>query len=77
MTEMSRDLVEILRRMRVSIACMKRDKANEIGERSKMLYTGKKSGRNGVSMILDESLIIMVIDVIRICERIIAVKLIL
>lgn len=51
--------------------------AKEIGNGYEMLYTGKRSERNGVGVMLNESMETMVVDVIRKINRITAVKLVL
>lgn len=77
-----RKLTETFKRRRVSIASVKetiwkRNKAKEIGNGYKTFYTGKTSGRNGVGVLLDESVKTIFIDVIRKSDGIIAVKLFL
>nr|GFD04844.1 hypothetical protein [Tanacetum cinerariifolium] len=70
LTGRSRELAEVLKRRRVNICCVqetkwKGEKAKEIGEGYKIIYSGRTSTRNGVGVILDEDMKINVVEVDR------------
>ncbi|XP_059047897.1 craniofacial development protein 2-like [Achroia grisella] len=79
MTGRGRELAEVLKRRRIKVACIqetkwKGAKAKEIGEGYKFYYVGSARKRNGVGIVLDNELKKCVIDIKRISDRIIAVK---
>ena len=80
MTGKSREVANMLKRRRVSIACVqetkwKGSKAKEIGEGYKMYYFGTSNNRNGVAVILEREWHDKILKVDRISDRIINVKL--
>ena len=80
MTGKSREVANMLKRRRVSIACVqetkwKGSKAKEIGEGYKMYYFGTSNNRNGVAVILERVWHDKILKVDRISDRIIDVKL--
>ena len=80
MTGKSREIGNMLKRRRVSIACVqetkwKGAKAKEIGEGYNMYYFGTSNNRNGVAVILEREWHDKILKVDRISERIINVKL--
>jgi hypothetical protein len=82
MTGRSREVAEVLKRRKVDIACVqetkwKGSKAKTIGDGYKMIYHGEDSRRNGVGVILESGMAGNVVDVKRINDRLIGVKLII
>ena len=80
MTGKSREVANMLKRRRVSIACVqetkwKGAKAKEIGEGYKMYYFGTSNNRNGVAVILEREWHDKILKVDRISDRINNVKL--
>ncbi|XP_028042510.1 craniofacial development protein 2-like, partial [Bombyx mandarina] len=81
MTGKGRELVDVLKRRRINIACLqetrwKGAKAREIGEGYKLYYSGSEGRRNGVGVVLDKDLKDCVAHVIRTSDRIITVKIV-
>nr|XP_049699855.1 craniofacial development protein 2-like [Helicoverpa armigera] len=79
MTGRARELADVLKRRRINVACLqetkwKGTKAREIGEGYKFYYCGSDGKRNGVGIVLDKNLKESVIDVNRVNDRIIVVK---
>ncbi|XP_047028785.1 craniofacial development protein 2-like [Helicoverpa zea] len=79
MTGRARELADVLKRRRINVACLqetkwKGTKAREIGEGYKFYYCGSDGKRNGVGIVLDKNLKESVIDVKRVNDRIIVVK---
>lgn len=80
MTGRSAELSSILERRRINICCVqetrwKGAKSRQIGKGFKLIYNGKENTRNGVGIILDQYLSQNVVDINRINDRIISVKL--
>ena len=80
MTGKSREVANMMKRRRVSIACMqetkwKGAKDKEIGEGYKIYYFGTSNNRNGVAAILEREWHDKISKVDRISDRIINVKL--
>ena len=80
MTGKSREVANMLKRRRDSIACVqetkwKGAKAKEIGEGYKMYYFGTSNNRNGVAVILGREWHDKILKVDRISDKIINVKL--
>lgn len=80
MTEKSIELVKILKKRKVSIACVEETKwtgakAKDIDE-YKLWYTGVAKSRNGVSIIGDSDLRDQVVEVRKVNDRIMAIKLV-
>jgi len=74
-----RALSEVLRRRNVNVCCVKElkwkeEKVKEIGEGHKILYSGKSNSMNGVGIILDKDMKGKVVEVFRISDRVIIVK---
>ena len=74
LTSKSRELVDIMKRRKINIACLqetkwKGDKAKEIGEGYKLYFIGKERNRNGVGIIVDNVLKDKVVQVRRISDR--------
>nr|XP_049692389.1 uncharacterized protein LOC126053698 [Helicoverpa armigera] len=81
MTGRGRELADVLKRRRINVACLQETKwkgarAREIGEEYKFFYCGSDGKRNGVGIVLDNRLKECVVDVKRMNDRLIAVKLI-
>ena len=81
MTGKSRELVEVMMRRRVAVACVqevrwKGEQAREVGEGYKIFYVGEQSGRNGVGVIVSSSLVDNVVEVKRCSSRLMKVKLV-
>ena len=80
MTDNGREIANMLKRRRVSIACVqepkwKGAKAKQIVERYKMYYFGTSNNRNGVVLMLEKEWQYTILKVGRISDRIINVKL--
>ena len=78
MTGRSRELVDILKTRRIDIACVQETrwtggKARDIGEGYKLYYYGS-GNRNGVGVIVCERLRSFVVEVSRISDRLLSVK---
>uniref|UniRef100_A0A914X4N9 Reverse transcriptase domain-containing protein n=1 Tax=Plectus sambesii TaxID=2011161 RepID=A0A914X4N9_9BILA len=79
MTGRSRELAETLKTRRIDIACIqetkwKGAKAREIGEGYKLYYNGDNSTRNGVGIVISEKYRDNVVDVHRISDRLMTIK---
>ena len=77
-----RKLVEVYKRRNMGILCMQETKwtgksARELGEGFKILYSGEKSSRNGVVVILSPEFREKVVEVSRPSERLIKLKLVI
>ncbi|XP_045452741.1 craniofacial development protein 2-like [Melitaea cinxia] len=82
MTGRGRELADVLERRRINIACLQETKwkgqtAREIGAGCKFYYCGCDGKRNGVGIVLDRELKNKVMDVKRVNDRVIAVKLLI
>lgn len=82
MTGRGRELVDVLERRRINIACLQETKwkgqrAREIGAGYKFYYCGCDGKRNGVGIVLDKELKNKVMDVKRVNDRVIVVKLLM
>ena len=82
MTGRARELADVLKRRRINVACLqetrwKGTKAREIGEGYKFFYCGSDGKKNGVGIVLDNNLKESVMDVKRINDRLIVVKVML
>ncbi|KAL4197283.1 hypothetical protein AMTRI_Chr04g250330 [Amborella trichopoda] len=80
LTGKSMELVDTMRRRRVNIACLqetkwKGEKAKEI-DGYKLWYIGKDNNRNGVRIIVDKDLKDKVVNVKRIGDRLLLIKLV-
>lgn len=80
MTGRSAELSAILERRRINICCVqetkwKGAKSRQLGKGYKLYYMGKEASRNGVGVILDQHFSEKVIDINRISDRIISLKL--
>ena len=77
------ELVDTMERRKIHIACIqetkwKGERCKEVGNTGhKLWYTGKDSNKNGVGIIIDKTLKDAVVDVKRVGDRIILVKLIM
>ncbi|XP_046963282.1 uncharacterized protein LOC124532423 [Vanessa cardui] len=81
MSRRGRELADVLKRQRINAACLQETKwkgarAREIGEGYKLFYCGSDGKRNGVGIVLDSRLKECVVDVKRVSDRLIAIKLI-
>ncbi|XP_046970418.1 craniofacial development protein 2-like [Vanessa cardui] len=81
MSGRGRELADVLKRQRINAACLQETKwkgarAREIGEGYKLFYCGSDGKRNGVGIVLDSRLKECVVDVKRVNDRLIAIKLI-
>ncbi|XP_047263693.1 craniofacial development protein 2-like [Capsicum annuum] len=74
------EVVKILRKRRVSIACVHETKWKGTKERDsdgyKLWYTGSMRHRNGVGILVDKDLREQVVEVKRVSERLISIKLV-
>lgn len=82
MTGRARELSDILERRRINVACLQETKwkgmkAREIGAGYKFYYCGSDGKKNGVGIVLDSEMKKCVLDVKRINDRLIVVKLLL
>ncbi|XP_059045646.1 uncharacterized protein LOC131841340 [Achroia grisella] len=82
MTGRGRELADVLKRRRINVACLqetkwKESKAREIGEGYKFYYCGSDGKRNGVGIVLDSNLKQSVMNVKRVSDRVIAIKIML
>ena len=79
MTGRSRELADTLKNRKVDIACVqetkwKGAKSKDIGEGFKLTYFGEQSSRNGVGVVVSEKLRDNIVEVCRITDRIMSVK---
>ena len=77
-----RKLVEVYKRRNMGILCVQETKwtgtrARELGEGFKILYSGEKSSRNGVGVILSPEFREKVVEVSRPSDRLIKLKLVI
>ncbi|XP_046972373.1 craniofacial development protein 2-like [Vanessa cardui] len=77
MSGRGRELADVFKRRRINAACLQETKwkgarVREIGEGSKLFYCGSDGKRNSVGIVLEEC----VVDVKRVNDRLIAIKLI-
>ena len=82
MTGRGRELVEVCKRRNIGILCVQETKwtgksARELGEGSKILYSGEKSNRNGVWVILCPEFKEKVDEVSRPSDRLVKLKLVI
>ncbi|KAJ8709706.1 hypothetical protein PYW08_009710 [Mythimna loreyi] len=82
MTGRARELADVLKRRRINVACLQETKwrgtkAREIGEGYKFYYCDSDGKRNGVGVVLDSKLKESVMEVHRMNDRIIVVKVML
>ena len=76
-----REVADLMERRGVSVLCVqetrwKGDKARELGDGYKLLYSGaNKEGRNGVGIVLSKSLKDNIVSVKRVSDRIMVIKL--
>ena len=80
MTGRGREIADLMERRKVQILCVqetkwKGEKAKELGGGYKLFYCGEKSDRNGVGIVLDQELKKTVIEVKRISDRIMWMRL--
>uniref|UniRef100_A0A8D8SH78 Craniofacial development protein 2 n=2 Tax=Cacopsylla melanoneura TaxID=428564 RepID=A0A8D8SH78_9HEMI len=81
MTGRGRELADMMRRRRVQILCVqetrwKGNKARELGDGFKLIYSGaNSSGRNGVGIVLNEEMKTKVTNVNRISDRVMSLRL--
>ncbi|XP_042478015.1 uncharacterized protein LOC122059320 [Macadamia integrifolia] len=81
LTGKSLELIDVMRRRRINIACIQETRWK--GMKAKMLddfklwYLGDQSGRDGVGIVVDKDLKNDVVDVKRVGDRIISLKLVL
>jgi len=50
------------------------EKAKEVGERYKIIYSSKNCTRNGVEQLVDEEMKVKLVDVVRKSDRVIVTK---
>ena len=82
MTGRGKELVEVCKRRNIGILCVQETKwtgksAKELGQGFKILYSGEKSSRNGVVVILSPEFKEKVVEVSRPSERLIKLKLVI
>ena len=80
MTGKAMEIADVLRRRKVDIACVqevkwKGSKARNVGHGYKLFYHGDTSNRNGVGIILREERTKVILEISRISDRIILLKL--
>ena len=80
MTGKGMEVVELMERRKVGVLCVQevRWKGNEarvMGEGYKLFYAGESSGRNGVGVVVESSLVESVVGVVRVSSRLMMVKL--
>ncbi|XP_063613540.1 craniofacial development protein 2-like [Penaeus indicus] len=79
MTGRSREIAETMKQRKVKILCVQEVRwrdggVREIGEGYKLYYSGSRTGRNGVGIILDEELKQRVAEVQRPSDRLMTIK---
>uniref|UniRef100_A0A914XBY4 Endonuclease/exonuclease/phosphatase domain-containing protein n=1 Tax=Plectus sambesii TaxID=2011161 RepID=A0A914XBY4_9BILA len=79
LTGRHRELASILKKRRINIACVQETKwrgakSRDIGDGFKLLYNGESTSRNGVGIVVDEKLRDNIVQVDRLSERLMAVK---
>jgi exonuclease III len=82
MTGRARELADVMKRRRINVACLqetrwKGTKAREIGKGYKFFYSGSDGKKNGVGIVLNSKLKECVMDVRRINDRLISLKIIM
>ena len=82
MTGRGRELVEVCKRRKIGILCVQETKwtgksARELGEGFKILYSGEKSSRNEVWVILSSEFKEKVVEVSRQSDRLSKLKLVI
>ncbi|KAK3566848.1 hypothetical protein QTP86_004547 [Hemibagrus guttatus] len=80
MTEKGRELADVMERRKVDILCVqetrwKGSKARSIGAGFKLFYYGVDSKRNGVGVVLKEEFVRDVLEVKRVSDRVMSLKL--
>ena len=80
MTGRGRELVDLMERRNVDIPCLqetkwKGSKARNIGGSCKLFYNGADGKRNGIGIVMKEELVESVLEVKRISDRLMAMKL--
>ena len=76
-----REIADLMERRRVSVLCVqetrwKGDKASELGDGYKLLYSGaNKEGRNGVGIVLSKEFKDSLVSVNRTSDRVMSIKL--
>ncbi|KAK3571489.1 hypothetical protein QTP86_012836 [Hemibagrus guttatus] len=80
MTEKGRELADMMERRKVDILCVqetkwKGSKAHSIGAAFKLFYYGVDSKRNGVGVVLKEEFVRNVLEVKRVSDRVMSLKL--
>ena len=76
MTGRGRELVEVCKRRNIGILCVQ-GRARELGGGFKILYSGEKSSRNGVGVILSSEFKEKVVEVSIPSDRLIKLKLVI
>ncbi|XP_063592172.1 craniofacial development protein 2-like [Penaeus indicus] len=79
MTGRSREIAETLKQRKVKILCVQEVRwrgsgVREIGEGYKLYYSGNRTGRNGVGIIVDKELKQRVVEVQRPSDRLMTIK---
>jgi len=74
------ELAEVMKRRKVHVACLQEtrwrgSKAREIGEGYKLFFHGTSNQRNGVAVVVCEEMKSQVVDVQRVSDRLMVVKL--
>ncbi|XP_048483178.1 craniofacial development protein 2-like [Plutella xylostella] len=82
MTGRGAELANILQKRRINIACLqetkwKGTKARELSDGYKFFYCGKDGKRNGVGIVLDKDLKNNIIEINRVSDRIIYIRILL
>ena len=80
LTSKTMELVDVMRRRKINIACLQETKwrggkARELEEGYKLLYSGSDGTRNGVAIVVDLDLKDNIVNVRRISDRILSIKL--
>ena len=80
MTGKSIELADVMERRKVDVLCVqetrwKGEKARCIGEGCKLWYSGSNNKRNGVGIVLRKDLVDRVVEVKRISDRLMTMKL--
>ena len=80
MTERGRELTDIMERRIVDILCLqetkwKGSKARDIGGGCKIFYNGADGRKNGIGIVVREELVESVLEVKRVSDRLMAMKL--
>ncbi|KAL4182996.1 hypothetical protein AMTRI_Chr11g152990 [Amborella trichopoda] len=70
------ELVDTMTQRRVNIACYKRKKAKEI-DRYKLWHTRTDNNKNGIGIIVDKNLKDEVVNIKRISDKLLLIKLVL